>query len=102
MSDNERALWLINSERQARGLKPFHGYESNVTSVAQNWANWLLTNDKWGHNADGKSPRIRLEENEAINSCHDDFELWMENLAAFGTSGSSISLPIERAIYDWM
>jgi len=101
MSDNEKALWLVNNERQARGLAPLHGFESNVTGVAQAYADYLLDNDKWGHNENGTT-RDRLEANSKINNCHDDFVLWMENLAAFGKSSGSIPLPIERAIYDWM
>ena len=102
MSDNEKALWLINSERLARGINRLHGYESNVTSVAQNYADWLLDNDAWGHYADGKNPAIRLGENIEIANCHDEYQLWMENLYALATTASSIPLPIERAIYGWM
>lgn len=101
MSDNAKALWLIDSERQARGVSRLHGYESNITSVAQDYADWLLANDEWGHNADGKGPAVRKQENPAINACHDDF-LLMENLHCYGTTSSNIPMPIERSIYNWM
>lgn len=101
MSDNQKALWLINQEREARGVHPLHGVEANVTSVAQNYADYLMDNDLWGHYADGHDPWWRLEQNPAINACHDFLNV-AENLAAFMTSGSSISLPIERSIYMWM
>ncbi|MBI4760130.1 MAG: hypothetical protein HY780_02830, partial [Chloroflexi bacterium] len=101
MSDGERALWLINRERIDRGVMPLHGLEQNVTSVAQYYADYLLTNNTWGHNADGYSPWERLNNNPAIGACH-DFLSVSENLAVFVTSGTSISIPIERSIYMWM
>ena len=62
---------------------------------------WLLENDRWGHNADGAGPPGRLGQNPAIAACHDNF-LLMENLYAFGTTAGSITLPVERALYNWM
>jgi len=100
-SDGERALWLINAERRDRDLLPLHSVESNVTGVAQTYAQYLLENDKWGHNADGRSPWERLDANPAIHACH-DFLSVAENLAVFVTSGSSIALPVERSVYMWL
>ena len=101
MDDGEQALWLINRERIDRGLLPLHSVETNVTSVAQYYANYLLDNDTWGHNADGNSPWERLDTNPAINACH-DFLSVSENLAVFVTSGNNIPLPVVRAVYNWM
>jgi hypothetical protein len=101
MSDNEKALWLINNERIDRGVQPLHGVESNVTGVAQYYANYLLDNDTWGHSEDGNSPWDRINTNADINACHDFLNV-AENLAVFVTSGSNIPLPIERSIYMWM
>ncbi|NTU56038.1 MAG: CAP domain-containing protein, partial [Anaerolineales bacterium] len=101
MSDGERALWLINRERIDRGLAPLDGLETNVNGVAQYYADYLLDNNTWGHSADGRSPWDRLNDNPSIGACHDFLSI-AENLAVFVTSGSSISLPIERSIYMWM
>jgi hypothetical protein len=101
MSDGEKALWLINRERIDRGVMPLHGLENNVNSVAQYYADYLLNNNAWGHQADGRDPWERLSDNPAIGACH-DFLSVSENLAAFVTSGSSIALPIERTIFMWM
>jgi hypothetical protein len=101
MDDNQMAEWILKEERKARGLEKFDGYESNVTGVAKAYADYLLENDKWGHNENGTT-QDRLEANQKINNCHDDTPLWMENLAAYGTSGNSIPNPVIRAIYDWM
>ena len=101
MSDDEKALWLINRERIDRGLEPLDGLETNVNGVAQYYADYLLDNNTWGHSADGRSPWDRLNDNPAIGACHDFLSI-AENLAVFVTSDSSISLPIERSIYMWM
>lgn len=101
LSDSERALWLINTERVDRGVAPLHGVEVNVTGVAQYYADYLLDNDTWGHVADGNDPWERLDTNPAIQACHDFLNV-AENLSVFVTSGTSIPLPIERSIYNWM
>jgi uncharacterized protein YkwD len=101
MSDGEKAFWLINHERQARNVTQLQGVEANVTSVAQNYANYLMAHNAFNHTADGHDPYWRLNANPTINACH-DFLPVVENLAAFMTSGSSISLPVERSVYGWM
>jgi uncharacterized protein YkwD len=101
MNDGAKALWLINRERIDRGVAPLDGLETNVTAVAQYYANYLLDNNTWGHTADGRSPWERLNDNPTIGACHDFLSI-AENLAVFVTSGSSIPLPIERSIYMWM
>ncbi|HBZ55796.1 MAG TPA: hypothetical protein DEO88_10350 [Syntrophobacteraceae bacterium] len=97
MNDGEKALWLINRERVDRGLVPLHGIEANVTSVAQGYAQYLMDNDVFAHNADGKTPRQRLLENPVINACLDSYSA--ENLAGFW---GNWTLPVERAVYLWM
>lgn len=101
LGDSGKALWLINAERRDRGVQPLHGVESNITSVAQYYANYLLENNDWGHDADGLSPWQRLDANPAIHACHDALNV-AENLAVFVTSGTTIPLPVERAVYMWM
>ena len=100
-SDTEKALWLINRDRIDRGVMPLHGVETNVTGVAQYYADYLLDNDAWGHQEDGNDPWERLNTNSAINNCHDFLNV-AENIAVFVTSGSSIALPVERSVYNWM
>jgi uncharacterized protein YkwD len=100
-SDGEKALWLINRERIDRGVHPLHGLEANVTSVAQYYAEYLIDHNAFGHYEDGRSPWERLNDNPAIGACH-DFLSVAENLFVFWTSGTSIPLPVEQAIYYWM
>jgi len=111
-TDGEKALWLINRERVDRDVHPLHGLESNVTGVAQGYAEYLIDNDAFGHYSDvdgdgvDEGPWDRLHDDTdiappAIVACHDFLGI-AENLAGFWTSGSSVPLPIERSIYMWM
>jgi len=101
MTDNEKALWLVNRERIDRGIHALHGTETNVVEVAQYYADYLMDNNTTGHTADGSDPWARLNTKSAINSCH-DFLSVAENLAYFWTSDSNIAIPLERSIYYWM
>jgi hypothetical protein len=101
MDNGQRAIWLINRERIDRGIAPLHGLEANVAEVAQNYAEYLMDNSAFGHDADGRSPWDRLNANPAIDACHDFLGI-AENLAIFWTSGASIAFPVERSIYMWM
>jgi len=99
LSDAKKALWLINRERIDRQVVPLHGIESNVMSVAQIHAQYLMDNNAFSHyDADGHSPHWRLENNPAIGSCNDFLNV-AENLAIFM---GGYTLPIERAVYGWM
>ena len=100
MTDGEKALWLINRERIDRGVAPLQGVEQNVTDVAQTYAEYLCTNDASGHEADGRTPWQRLNDNAAIGDCH-DFLAVAENLTYFAST-TSIPLPVERAVYAGM
>ena len=97
MGDGERALWLINRERVDRGIAPLDSTEPNVNGVAQDYAQFLLDNDAFSHDADGRTPWERMVSNPAINACHDPY--MVENLAVLW---GGWTLPVERAVYRWM
>ena len=97
-SPGEKALWLINRERIDRGIAPLQGLEANVAQVAQDYAQYLLDHDAFAHDADGQSPHDRLNDNPAIDACH-DFLGVAENLAVLW---GEWTLPIERSVYMWM
>lgn len=98
MTNAEKALWIINKEREDRGVHRIRGLETNVTGIAQYYAQYLLDNDAFSHDADGRTPWERLNDNPAIGACH-DFLSVAENLAVLW---GGWTLPIERAIYMWM
>lgn len=99
LSDNQKAFWLMNHERVYRGLAPWSDMDAKVIGVAQNYANFLMANDKWGHYEDGHNPNWRMMQVPEIAAC---WEATGENLAYFATSGSSIALPVERSVYAWL
>lgn len=101
MTDGEKVLWLIHRERVDRGVASLHDLETNVTDVAQNYADYLLANDATGHTADGSDPWARMDANPTIGACREFLSVG-ENLAYFWTTGTSISLPLERSVYMWM
>jgi hypothetical protein len=72
-----------------------------VTGIAQNYANYLLTNNVWGHTADGKDPWIRLNSSAAISACH-DFLGVAENIYVAVNTDNNFGYAIEQAIYGWM
>jgi len=120
MGDDGRALYLLNAERTSRtGMQagviglPFAGIETHMDNIAKNYGDILHNNDATGHNADGKGPFQRIADDANIGTqpaggsfgstpaCH-EFINRAENLAAFWSSGTSIPLPVERAIYNWL
>ena len=99
MSIGEKALWLVNEERSARGLAPLQALEQNVAAVAQVYAELLLAESTFAHDADGRSPWERLDDNAAIGACHDFLGI-AENLYLRASSGPEpLPLIIEQALY---
>ena len=112
--DNEKAIFIINEERRARGIIELESIDPVVTDVAQTFAHWLLENDGWGHEQDvdgdgvDESPWDRLHNDSAIapaeiSACHDFLGIG-ENLAVYVSSNPNHQ-PVEnvaRAIYDWL
>ncbi|MEB4591017.1 Ig-like domain-containing protein [Candidatus Thiothrix sp. Deng01] len=118
MTDDAKALFLINAERTGRtgmmpnviGL-PLAGIESHVDTTAQNYAILLHDNDLTGHyqpsgNSSTDNPDQRIS--ATVGAACKEFTTRAENLAYFaaysGTpmGASSIPLPVERAIYNWI
>lgn len=63
-SIGQQTLFLINSEREARGLRPFSGVSSHINDVAQAFAEHQLEYNFLGHHrvTDGASPAQRLDD----------------------------------------
>ncbi|HPE61704.1 MAG TPA: Ig-like domain-containing protein [Thiolinea sp.] len=118
LTDDAKALYLINAERTARASSgsgviglPLAGIERRVDLVAQSYANVLLKNNATGHyqpsgNASVDNPVNRLD--KRIKSSCREFLARSENLAYFWTASTepvgqaNIDLPIEKAIYNWI
>lgn len=101
MSDDEKALWILNEERVARGVTKFSGISKEASDIASNYAKYLGENDVFGHLEDGKDPWKRLDTNPTIAACNDGSQA-VENLYA-GASGTGFSkISIAEAIYGWL
>ena len=48
MTPGEKAVFLVNDARAARGVAPMEGSEENVSALAQAYADWLHVNGEFG------------------------------------------------------
>ena len=111
-TDSQKALFLINSERCARGILPYEGISPLIeTSPAQYYADYLSTNNVFGHEEDGSTPWERLSQLAGVvrpseGPANADFFAYAENLAlnSLGSSSSQpiVHEPVAKAIYAWM
>lgn len=111
MTDDAKALFLINAERTARtGMQsgvlglPLAGIEAKIDNIAKNYAQLLHDNSWTGHyrpsnNSSIDNPFIRIENGIGTN-CR-EFITRSENLAYFAST-VNIPLPVERSIYAWL
>ena len=99
MNTNQKALWIINQERTARGILPLEGTAPEVIEVAQNYCQYLIDNDTTGHYADGHNPLYRLQQNEKINACMQSYN---ENIGySYSNNNTAPTFVVERLIY-WL
>jgi len=128
MDGSARALLIVNAERVARGGVaypggaplglPLAGIERHLDTLAQDYADYMVANDFWGHEAPGDGPPpfagsdpfARIDAAEAIGAgqgsdgedCH-DFLGQAENLAVHAVTGDGdIRLPVERSLYGFL
>ncbi len=107
MSDSEKGLYLVNSERCARGIRPFEAVELNlVQQPTKVYAEVLADLNKLTHTANGTTIEGRLKNAGVIVDTNADFFKYGENLAYFSGSlhGKQpvISEPIARSVYHWI
>lgn len=122
MTDDAKALFILNNERKSRmrltantlGL-PFAGVERYIDDIASNYAVLLHNSNTAGHyqpsgNPAVDNPRQRINDDPILGSalvCNEEIKS-NEAIATFSTQSSdpldesSIKLPIERAIYGWV
>ena len=109
-SPDEKALFLLNAERAARGGQVpgvlglgFQDWQPDVKRIAESWATYLLTENRFGHVfSDTTSPFDRIADDPVLGPCS-DYLSRAENIAGFwNLGGTSNPLPVERAIYNWI
>ncbi len=107
---DEIALYIHNSEREARGIKPLYGVETHLDAVSQAHSDWQINNEVFAHAGDpslgtsytyhlcggggcgvdhsGSSPFERMNQNAPLK---DQWQTEGENIALSLTSGATIS-----------
>lgn len=115
LSDNQRALYLINAERTARaGInygsgavlgKPLEGVETALDNTAQGWADYLYANSLFTHNIPGSDPFQRVTGTYPTNCLqrNSSGQYTMgrsENI--YYACGGSATYAVEQAIFNWL
>ena len=104
MSVQEQGLYLVNSERQARGIKPYEGITPDVVTIAQDYSDYIRTNNQViGHYNDGLSPLERLNTSPDIQA-NSDFNSKPESVFSHTAAGPTPtdSDMVVRAVYYWV
>ncbi|MBP7273169.1 MAG: hypothetical protein KA974_04975 [Saprospiraceae bacterium] len=115
-SEDYRAFMLLNAERSCRmGINyptdafgvvqtyPYNSIEVNLDAISDSHALWCVANNVFQHNgANGITPFQRIANDPVIGSSCSEFINRAENIAIFGTSGTTNKMIIERAIYNWI
>jgi uncharacterized protein YkwD len=102
-SGSDKALWLINSEREARGLLPFAGTNASIDQVAQDWADYLADNNLFFHNSNA-----RADIEAVCSGCVGNIgstaaeNLFSRSYYSYPNPGVLDAYGIENAIYLWM
>ncbi len=103
-TNSEKVLWIVNKEREDRGLIPWEAENANVTSVAQSYAQYMLDNDVFGHNYNG-TPVSRLTAGVPGYSLCNNSALPAECIGQIGANGagpSDLTRIVEVCIYMWI
>ena len=104
---SQKMLYLVNSERCARGLVPFEGIDPRMVGSAQTWADHLTANDVFNHGSGTNSipNRFIAVGVDTTSGGNADFMTQSENLAFFSKFASSqptIDEVEARSVYNWM
>lgn len=95
LTPGQQGLWLLNSERAARGIPQFEGINADLEAVMQGWTDHLLAvGPPYGHG----DPIARVEANPNLAGCYQAFA---ENLAYYSPINAPLLYPVAEAIYDW-
>lgn len=107
-TDQNKALFLINQARRARGGSAagvlglrLTGLQEHVQALAQSYAETLVARNAFTHVVDGRDPFDRIAADPVLGPCS-EFLGRAENLALFATTSDSIPLYLEKAVYNWL
>ncbi len=109
LNSQQKALYILNSERVARGLPPFEGISTEVAKIAQLYSDYLAQlNNGLNHNLTlNINNKLTTNPWERLNSLSEiqnntEFYGFAENLAYLANKPNKCNIPIELAIYNWI
>ena len=119
----QKTIFIVNAERACRNtvnygsgaltVKPIYGIETNLSSVAQGHADWMMANNAFEHCGD---PALRISGSgctsgkssvgdriQSNNTIKNGWESWGENIGYSVSSGAStFSTLNEQTIFDML
>ncbi|GAB3778740.1 hypothetical protein GCM10028818_28280 [Spirosoma horti] len=115
-SDNQRALYLINAERQARsGInygagavlgKPLEGVETALDNTAQVHSDYLLANNLFTHTGAGGTTSTQRIEATYPTNCLQRNGLGQYTMGRseniYYSCGGGATFAVEQAIFNWL
>ncbi len=90
----QKALYIINSEREARGIKPFEGVSSSVVEIAQYYADFLQQIGNIAHYEGGNIPKLSFS-----SSNQKDFYGLIEDVHKDIMDDNEAVI---KAVYNWI
>ena len=109
MDSSAKTLYLVNSARCARGIRPFEGIDPILANdVTKPYAEFISVHENLfmthPHTADGKSPEERMEDAGIILGQNSEY--YGENITLVGAGLSNgypeIYEPEVLAVYSWL
>ncbi len=109
MSESQKVLYLVNSERCARGIRLFEGIDLDIqNSVTKPYANYIANHESDfaanPHQADGTTLKQRLENGGVVLGSNAVYI--GENIAEFGVAYSNGYQPVyasaAKSVYGWL
>jgi hypothetical protein len=112
-SDSKKMLFLVNSERCTRGIRPYEGISPILEATpAQSYADLLAQQGNGlSHTADGRTPHERIAQDAGVvtdvnGPNNADFFPFSENLAFSSVASTGgfpvVHEPVAKAVYGWL
>lgn len=123
LSDDQMALYIHNSERVARGCKPFYGVENGLSVISQAHSDWQVTNNVFSHtgssaygtggtytvcplpattlNGSTMSQRINYT-TSSVKNCYESAAESVSIRLSTSTSSASLNYPVASALFEWI
>lgn len=117
----KKGLWLLNSEREARGIAKFSAIVPELVTISQDFAQYLADTGTFGHNVavadwtssfrdpacdvDGDGQVSPYDRIKCVPKLKDNTEFWAfaENLAmTSASSAAEMNEPMAWSIYSWI